>query len=142
MDFAAAVVAGLRRAADSIRRLAAHRTCVVLLLGALAGCANVRISPRIYDPVHVADRPVAALDERLERQLLGGHNEPSRLLELAPGDPSRGITVTVHGINSSPAEISALTDYRIARAELARATGSLLAERSIEVLTTDREVSP
>jgi HAE1 family hydrophobic/amphiphilic exporter-1 len=35
-------------------------------------------------------------------------------------------------------EIEALTDYRAARTEMARATGALLAERRIELRETDR----
>lgn len=56
-------------------------------------------------------RPRQALpriDESYERALLGGQNNPGRLVPLAQG--GRGTTVTIHGINGAPTDVQALSE--------------------------------
>jgi hypothetical protein len=64
------------------------------------------------------DHPDAArirsLNEAAEHEVLGGKNKPGVLVDLG-GDPRKGTTLTVHGINDNPASTMALGDKAEAR---------------------------
>lgn len=51
------------------------------------------------------------LDEEAEARILGGRNRPGRMVQLAQGAPGAGTTLTIHGINASPADVQGLSEH-------------------------------
>lgn len=58
---------------------------------------------------------LAKAAESLERGVVGGRNEPGKLVELAPGRPGKGGLVTVHGANGSPTTMAPFHGPEVAR---------------------------
>jgi pimeloyl-ACP methyl ester carboxylesterase len=76
----------------------------------LSACASVQ-APRAGVEQGLARATVGApIDEAREQSLIGGHDRPGRIVELARGAPGRPATLTIHGINASPADVEALTE--------------------------------
>ena len=76
-----------------------------------------RYVPQGRDPHAETDRRLREarflprLDEEAEARILGGRNRPGQMVQLAQGAPGAGTTLTIHGINASPADVQGLSEH-------------------------------
>lgn len=61
-------------------------------------------------PAMAAGPPPIAISKTMELSIVGGENKPGKLVDVAEGDPSLGVTVAVHGIRGSPSTIQTVIE--------------------------------
>ncbi len=57
------------------------------------------------------------LDEAMERRVVDGKDKPGKLVGIGGGDPAKGTTVTIHGINGSPEDVRPFTDLAMSKGQ-------------------------